>query len=59
MKLADIMNEWDKDSKIDEANLATESIGVPRLHSKYLRILTTEKVILNNLIIEKDSYQIL
>jgi hypothetical protein len=42
MKFEDIMNEWEKDSKIDETELARESLKTSQLHSKYLKMLTQE-----------------
>ena len=44
MKLSEIQDEWDKDSKIDQLDLNGESIKISRLHSKYLRILTDSKL---------------
>lgn len=46
MTLEDILNEWDKDSLIDQTRLDTAALGIPKLHSKYIRILSTEKLIL-------------
>lgn len=42
MKFDDIMNEWDEDSKMDNTELARESLKTPQLHSKYLKLLTQE-----------------
>ena len=44
MKVEDIMASWDKDSKIDETELATESTKIPTLHNKYLKIFLAERV---------------
>ena len=38
MKIEDIMEMWNKDSKIDETELATESSNIPVIHNKYLKI---------------------
>lgn len=43
MKLEDIMNEWSKDCKIDETELAVESTKIPELHEKYLRMFVEER----------------
>lgn len=49
MKFDDIMNEWDEDSKMDNTELAKESLKTPQLHSKYLKLLTQEALTLKKL----------
>jgi hypothetical protein len=44
MKLEDIINEWEKDSKIDNTELAEESLRIPQLHSKYYKMFISERV---------------
>jgi len=44
MKIDEIIEEWQKDAKIDDVELDTESLNVPMLHAKYLKIYATEKV---------------
>ena len=44
MKLDDIIEEWQKDAKIDDVELDTESLNVPLLHAKYLKMYAQEKV---------------
>tara|TARA_A100001388_G_C28702107_1_gene466749 strand:+ start:174 stop:605 length:432 start_codon:yes stop_codon:yes gene_type:complete len=44
MKIEDIMEMWNKDSKIDETELATESSNIPVIHNKYLKIFMAERV---------------
>lgn len=44
MKLSEIQEEWAKDCPIDETNLGSESAGVPKLHAKYLNLLTNAKL---------------
>lgn len=44
MKLADIHEMWESDSKIDSHNLSEESLKIPRIHSKYLNILSSQKL---------------
>ena len=34
----DLLTEWEKDAPIDKHHLDTESVDVPTLHHKYLRI---------------------
>lgn len=44
MKLSQLQEEWEKDSRIDELNLGRESTRVPVLHSKYLTYLSKVKL---------------
>jgi hypothetical protein len=44
MKLEDILVEWDKDSKIDQTELAQESLKIAQLHSKYYKIFLAERM---------------
>ena len=46
MKLEQILEMWDKDSKIDRTNLGEEALNIPSLHAKYYRILVNEKLVL-------------
>lgn len=43
MKLEEILEEIEKDSDIDMSRLDHESIQIPKLHSKYLKLLAQEK----------------
>lgn len=49
MKLDEIYQLWEQDSKIDRSELAEESLKIPQLHHKYYKIYTNEKLILNRL----------
>lgn len=49
MKLEDIHTEWGKDSKIDPLNLSSESLNTPKLHGKYLKIMSEERLKLKKL----------
>ncbi len=49
MKLADIEQEIQQDSKIDHADLDRESLKIPILHAKYYRIFMEEIKILKGL----------
>ena len=49
MKLEDIMNEWDKDCKMDTTELGIESSNIPIKHNKYLKMYTAEKFVYNKL----------
>ncbi len=44
MKIDDIIEEWQKDAKIDDVELDTEALNVPLLHAKYLKMYAQEKV---------------
>ena len=44
MKIEDITSLWDKDSRIDETELGTESTKIPQIHNKYLKIFMGERV---------------
>jgi len=44
LKTCEITEMWDKDSKIDETELATESTKIPSVHNKYLKIFMEERL---------------
>lgn len=44
MRLTELQEEWASDCKIDETDLGKESARTPKLHSKYLNLLTTTKL---------------
>lgn len=46
MKLDDIFTEWDQDSRIDRSELGDEVLRIPKLHHKYFKIFTNERLIL-------------
>lgn len=54
MKLTEIQQNWEQDSRIDETNLGRESTRVPTLHSKYLNVLSKVKLQLRKA--ESDYY---
>lgn len=49
MKLDELYQLWEQDSKVDRSELAEESLKIPQLHHKYYKIYTNEKLILNRL----------
>lgn len=62
MKIEDIVSEWDKDSKIDPTEIGSEAINISKLHSKYINIITQEKLRLRKLevemkILRRDKYE--
>lgn len=44
INLQELQSMWERDCKIDELNLGSESIKTPILHSKYLTHLSTAKL---------------
>ena len=46
MKLDEIQKMWAEDSRIDETNLGSESARVPKLHAKYLNLLTNNRLVM-------------
>ena len=54
MKLSEIQEMWEQDSRIDETNLGRESTRVPTLHAKYLVYLSKVKLQLRKA--ESDYY---
>ena len=49
MKLEDIQELWNRDREIDIAELAIESVRIPQLHDKYLKIYIDERIKLKSL----------
>jgi hypothetical protein len=49
MKLDDIMEMWSEDCNVNRLELGEESLKLPKLHSKYLRIFTEERLLLRRL----------
>lgn len=58
MKIEDIVSEWDKDSKIDETELGTESTKIPAVHNKYLKVFMSENVQLKRMIAQRNKLKI-
>ena len=49
MKLEKIQELWNRDREIDYTELGTESIRIPQIHDKYLKIYTDERIKLRGL----------
>lgn len=49
MKIEDIHSEWSTDAKINPLELASESLNTPKLHGKYLKIMSDERLRLRKL----------
>lgn len=62
MNIEQIVDEWSKDTKIDQTDLAAESVKIPSLHNKYIKILFTEKLRLRKLetefkVLKREKYE--
>lgn len=55
MLVDEITEMWVQDAKIDDVDLDTESLKIPNLHSKYLKILYQEKLKLKSLLLKKKT----
>ena len=49
MKLEDIQQQWQADSKIDRTELGEESLRISQLHSKYFNLFSAERLRLREL----------
>lgn len=58
LKLEEYMNEWGSDSIIDTSNISMESLKVPRLHSKYMNFLSSERIRYKKLIEAKNKLEV-
>ena len=59
MKLEEILELWAEDCSVDRTELGEESLKLPKLHSKYLRIYTEERLLLRRLEGEKKEILLL
>ena len=55
MNLEQIIEEWRKDALFDDTELDHESLKVPSLHNKYLKILSQARLTLRKLKIERKN----
>lgn len=53
MNLENIIEEWRKDALFDDTELDNESLKVPSLHNKYLKLLSQSRLTLRKLKIER------
>ena len=44
MKIEQVIEMWQQDAKIDNVDLDTESLNVPVLHGKYLKLFYEQKL---------------
>jgi len=49
MKIEEIHDLWSEDCNIDRTELGEESLRIPKLHSKYLRFFSEERLLLRKL----------
>lgn len=49
MKLEEIQNLWDVDSQIDRTELGDESLRIVKLHAKYFKIFSQERLLLRKM----------
>jgi hypothetical protein len=59
MKLEDIQNTWSEDCNIVDDMLDEEALKIPRLHQKYYKIYSTEKLLLAKLKADAKTLQAL
>jgi phenylacetate-coenzyme A ligase PaaK-like adenylate-forming protein len=43
-KLDEILTEWNEDSNINDTQISTEILKIPKIHAKYLKILNDHKM---------------
>jgi hypothetical protein len=55
MKMEELLDMWQTDSKVDDTDLDVESLKIPTLHGKYLKIMYNEKLRLRSLKIKQKS----
>ena len=48
-KIEDITDVWRDDAKVDDVELDTESLKIPNLHAKYLKLLSEERMRLRSM----------
>lgn len=62
MKIEEIREAWDADSVIDKTEIGDESLRIPKLHAKYMRMLSDERLLLRKLesdlkVLRRDKYE--
>lgn len=63
MTLDEIFEQWEGDAQVDRLQLGVASLNIPKLHHKYWRILSSERLILKKyesdlaaLMVDKKSW---
>ena len=64
MTIDEILEHWQKDTKIDRTELGEEAINIPKLHHKYYEIFVKQRMLLRKLEAEMkqlklDKYEFL
>jgi hypothetical protein len=59
MKLDEILDLWAEDCNMDRTELGEEALKIPKLHSKYLRTFTEERLLLRKLEAERKELVLL
>jgi Recombination, repair and ssDNA binding protein UvsY len=59
MKLDDILDMWAEDCNMDRTELGEEALKIPKLHSKYLRTFTEERLLLRKMEQERKELVLL
>ena len=49
MKIEELLDLWSTDCNVDRTELGDEALKIPKLHSKYLRHFTEERLLLRRL----------
>ena len=62
MKIEEIRAEWDADAVIDKTEIGDEALKIPKLHAKYMRMLSDERLLLRKLetdlkVLKRDKYE--
>ena len=62
MDIEEIHKMWSEDSKIDDLELDKESLKIPQLHSKYMKVLSDENQLLSRMVyghqaLERDKIE--
>lgn len=55
MKLDEILDMWAEDCNMDRTELGEEALKIPKLHSKYLRHFTEERLLLRKMEAERKE----
>lgn len=55
LNLNDVLEMWEKDSVINEANLASTSVDIAKMHAKYLQLLSMSKLKLKKTELDQKS----
>lgn len=62
MTLDELFDLWTKDCEIDRTELGSEALKIPKLHSKYFKLYSTERLTLRKLeqdlkVLKRQSYE--